>query len=145
MPVSLFAVATVMMHASANKCAMYSGILKWWGSLVIALFKFVGSKHMHSLRFPNLSLPSTKMKLLIQGVALSTGTSTPACSILFNSCWNISFKCIGIGWQGVYLEVHLNQSVYGNLLPGICQFLERHLDILAVSSLCLLSTWGPVW
>ena len=69
----------------------------------MALFKLVGSKQMCSLRFPSLSLLSTKMKLLIQGVASCTGTSTPACSILFISCWNWSFRCMGIGQQGVCL------------------------------------------
>ena len=58
---------------------------------------------MHSLRLPNLSLLSTKTKLLIHGVASCTGASTPACSILFISCWNFSFKCTGIGEQGVCL------------------------------------------
>ena len=34
----------VIMQASASKWAMFSGILKWYGSLIIVLFRFVGSK-----------------------------------------------------------------------------------------------------
>ena len=74
------------MHASASKWAMSSGVLKWYGSLIIALFKFVGSKQILSLRLPDLSLPSTRKKLLIHGVACCTGLTTPACNSLLTSC-----------------------------------------------------------
>ena len=70
------------MQASASKCAISSGVLKWYGSLVIALFRLVGSKQMHSFKLPDLSLLSTSTKLLIQGVASWTSLRTPACSIL---------------------------------------------------------------
>ena len=62
------------------------------------------------LEVPSLSLLSTKMKLLIQGVASCTGTSTPACGILFISCWNWSFRCMGIDQQDVCLGGMLGSS-----------------------------------
>ena len=34
--------------------------------------------------------------------------------------------------------------VYGNLAPGTCQSLQRHLGTHAGSSSCLLSAWVPV-
>ena len=49
----------VMMHASSSKWAISSGVLKWYGSLVIALFRLVGSKWMYSFKLPNFSLLST--------------------------------------------------------------------------------------
>ena len=39
-----------------------------------------------SFNLPDLSLPSTGTKLLIQGVASWTGFSTPACNISSTSC-----------------------------------------------------------
>ena len=69
---------TVIMHASASKWTMSSGILKWYGSLMIALFRLVGSKQMCSFKLPDLSLPSTSTKLLIQGVTSCTSLSTSA-------------------------------------------------------------------
>ena len=88
---------TVIMQASASKWAISSGVLKWYGSLVTALFKLVGSKQMHSFKLPDLSLLSTSTNLLIQGVASWTGLSIPACSILSTSCLNASLKWTGIG------------------------------------------------
>ena len=73
------------MDASAIKWAMSSGLLKWYGSLTIALFKIVGSKQILSLRLSDLSLPSTRTKLLVYGVASCTGLSTPAYNILLTS------------------------------------------------------------
>ena len=58
----------------------------------IALFKFVGSRQILSLRFLDLSFDSTKTKLFIHGVALVTGFNTPACNILSISFLNASFK-----------------------------------------------------
>ena len=49
---------------------------------MIALFRLVGSKQMYSFKLPDLSLPPTSTKLLIQGVASCTGLSTPGCKIL---------------------------------------------------------------
>ena len=85
------------MHASAIKWAMSYGVVKWYGSLTIALFKFVGSKQILSLRLSDLSLPSTRTKLLIYGVASCTGLSTPDCNILLTSCQKASFRWTGIG------------------------------------------------
>ena len=90
---------------------MSSGVLKWYGSLMIALFRLVGFKQMCSFRLPNLSLLSTSTKLLIQGVASCTGLSTPACSILSTSCLNASLRWTGIRQQGVCLGVTLG-SIY---------------------------------
>ena len=76
-------------------------VLKWYCSLTKTLFKFVGSKPIPSLRLPGLSLPSTRTKLVIHGVACCTGLSTPACNILLTSGWTASFRWTGIGWQAV--------------------------------------------
>ena len=76
---------TVIMHASASKWAMSLGF-KWYGSLTIALFKFVGSKQILSFKLPYLSLPTTRTKLLIHDAASCTGFSTPAFNILLTSC-----------------------------------------------------------
>ena len=56
------------------------------------------------------------------GVASCTGTSTPACSILFISCWNMPYRCMGIGQHGVCL---------GGMLESICiwQSAPRNLPI----------------
>ena len=98
---------TVIIQASASKWAMSSGVLKWYGSLMIALFRFVGSKQMCSFKLPSLFLLYTSTKLLIQGVASCTGLSTPVSSILSTSCLNASLRWTGIGWQGVCLGVTL--------------------------------------
>ena len=82
---------------------MSSGVLKWYGSLIIALFRFVRSKHIWSLGFPCLSVPSMNTKLLIHGVALCTGFRTPTFSILSTSHLKASLRCIGTGLQGVCL------------------------------------------
>ena len=97
---------------------MSSGILKWHGSLIIALFRFVGSKQMHGFKLPDLSLLSTNTKLLIQGVASWTGLRTPACSIISTSCLNPYLRWTGIGQQGVCLRVTLGSicTLYGD--PG---------------------------
>ena len=100
------------MQAYASKWAISSGVLKWYGSLIIALFRVVGSKQMHSLKLPDLSLLSTSTKLLIQGVASWTGLSTAACSMLSTSCLNVSLRWTGIGWQGVCLGVTLGINLY---------------------------------
>ena len=71
-----------IMQASASKSAMFSGILKWYGSLMIALFRLIGSKQIHSFKLPDLSLAYTSRKLMIQGDASCTSLSTPACNIL---------------------------------------------------------------
>ena len=87
---------------------------------------------MHSLRFPNLSLPLTEMKLLIQGVALCTGKVLLPAAFCLTLAGTFLSSVSELASRVFAWEVHLNQSVYGNLLPGICQLLERHLDILAV-------------
>ena len=83
---------TFIIHASAIKWTLSFGVLKWHHSLTIALFEFVGSKQTLSFRLPDLSLPSTRTKLLIHGVASCTGLSTLACSILFISGWKAYFR-----------------------------------------------------
>ena len=85
---------------------------------MIVLLRFVGSKQMHNLRFPDLSLLSTNTKLLIQGVAPVTGLSTPTWSILPISFLKLSFKWMGIWWQGVCLGWMLGSKLilYGG--PG---------------------------
>ena len=75
-----------------HQAAGASGVLKWYGSLTITLFRYVGSKQILSFRLPDLSLPSTSTKLLIHGVASCSGFSTPTCNILLTSCLKASFR-----------------------------------------------------
>ena len=118
------------MQESASKWAISSAVLKWNGSLVIALFRMVGSVQMHSFRLPDLSLLSTSTKLLIQGVASLTGLSSPACSILSTS----SLKSLlgGNTWISLYI---IRRSW------GSYQSLQRHHSIHTVSGLCLWPAW----
>ena len=108
----------VIMYVSVSKWAISSLVLKWYGSLTIALFKFVGFKQILSLRLPDLSMPSTRTKLVIHGVASCTGFSTPTCNILSTSCLKASFSWTGIGWQGVCFGVTLGSSCIWYGAPG---------------------------
>ena len=126
---------TVIMQASSSKWAMSSGILKWYGSLMIALFRLVGSKQMHSFKLPDLSLSSTSTKLLIQGVASCTGLSTPVCNILSTSCLNTFLRWTGIGQQGDCLGVTLGSICIWHGGLQSCQSLQRHQGIHAESVL----------
>ena len=101
---------TVMTHASASKCAISSGVLKYYGSHTIALFRLMWSKQILSLSLPSLSLPSTSTKLFIQGVAWCTGFRIPTCNILSIFCLNDFFRHTGIWWQGVCLGVMLGST-----------------------------------
>ena len=84
------------------RCAISSGVWKWYGSLMIALFKFVGSKQILCLRFPDLSFNSTKTKLSIHGVASVTGfqhSSLQHPVYLFLKCflqmyWHWTTRCL---------------------------------------------------
>ena len=96
---------TVIMQASTSKWAMSLGLLQWYGSLMVALFRLVGSMQMCQLQVAWLVLAFYKHKLLIQGVASSTGLSTSAHSILSTSCLNTSVR-----WIGVCLGVTLGSS-----------------------------------
>ena len=80
---------TVSMQASARRCEMSLGVLKWYGSLITALFKLVGSRQIYNLTCLWLSFFSTRTKLLIHGVASVTGSRTLACSIWLISFWNM--------------------------------------------------------
>ena len=75
--------------------------------LHLDLFRLVGSKQILNLSLPSLSLPSTKTKLLIQGVAWCTGFRIQTCNILPISCLNGSLRCTGTDWKGVCLAVTL--------------------------------------
>ena len=105
MPIPFFAVTTVNMQASTSMWEMSSSVRKWYGSLVMALFRLVGSRDILNFNCPWMFLLSTRTKLLIHGVASVVGISTPACSILLISCWNASLRSIGIGLHGVCLGV----------------------------------------
>ena len=90
---------------------MSSWVLKWHGSLMIALFRCVGSKQKHSFKLPNLSLLSISTKLLIQCVASCNGLSTPACLIYFlfkcffkvDRNWGVRSLLMGNTWINLYL------------------------------------------
>ena len=92
---------TVSMQASARRWEMSSGVLKWYGSLITALCKLVGSRHILNLTCLWLSLFSTRTKLLIHSVTSFTGSRTLACSIWLISFWNASLMWIGMGLHGV--------------------------------------------
>ena len=95
-----------MTVAPDSLCAMSSGVRKQYGSPIIALFKLVTSKQMQNLDFPVLlSFDSTKMKLLIHGVASWTGLITPAVSIYSIPCLKFCFRWTGMGLQSVCLGV----------------------------------------
>ena len=155
------------MQALASKWAMSSGVLKWYGSLMITLFKFVGFKQILSFKLPDLSLPSTRTKLLTHGVASCTGFNTPTCSILLNSCWKASFRWTGIGQQGVCFGVTLGSSCIwyggpGNLpipsktsgkLLKICSLLVTSLGTSSLGTivfprgtlLSVVELWTAIW
>ena len=128
---------------------MSSGVLKWYGSLMIALFKFVGSKQILILWFPDLSFDSTNTKLLIHEVASGTGFSTPACNILPISFLNASFRCISTGLQGVYFGWMLGSRCMvwggtGNLpisskTSGYCLIICSLLLIILWDFCCLIA------
>ena len=56
---------------------------------------------LDSSRLPDISLPSTRTKPIIHGVASCTGLNTPTCNILSTSCWKASLRWTGTGWWGV--------------------------------------------
>ena len=84
---------------------MSSGVRKWYGSLMTASFKLVGSRQILNLTCPWLSLFSTRTKLLIHGMALFTGSRTPACNIWLISFLNTSLRWISMGLHGVCFGV----------------------------------------
>ena len=49
----------VIMHASANRCAMSSGVLENHGSWITATLRFFRSMQILGFSLPSLSLPST--------------------------------------------------------------------------------------
>ena len=99
-----------MTHASASRWAISSSVLKWYGSCTIALFRLVGSKQILKLSLPSLSLPSTRTKLLIQGVACCTDFRIPPCEILSISWLNGYLRCLATGQQGVCLRVTVRST-----------------------------------
>ena len=107
---------TAMKWASTRKCAKSPGVLKWYVSWPIALFKLVGSKQILSLSLPSLSLLSTGKKLFIHGDAWCTGFRILHCSILLISCLNCSLRWIGTSLHGVCLGWCLYQLVCGRVV-----------------------------
>ena len=70
------------------------------------MFRLVGYKQIWSFDFPVLlSFDSTKMKLLIYGVASWTGLITPVVSIFSVSCMKVCLRWTGMGLQGICLGV----------------------------------------
>ena len=86
MPVSLVTNADSHYAGICKQMSNVLRVLKWYGSLTMVLFKSVGSKQILSFKLPDLSLPSTSTKLLIQGVASCTSLRTPTSNILLTSC-----------------------------------------------------------
>ena len=106
-----------MIHELAIKWVMFFGVLKWYGSHITALFRFIGSRHMQSFRLPDLSLPSMSMKLLIHRVASLTGLMILAWSILFISLLRASLRWMGTGLHEVCFGMMLRLTCmwYGKL------------------------------
>ena len=99
---------------------------------------------MHSLRLPNLSLLSTKTKLLIHGVlhALEQVHLPVACclSVVGTSLSSVQ----GLVSKVFAWVVYWDQPGCDNLVLGACQSLQRHLGTHTGSFHCLLSAWVPV-
>ena len=115
-----------------------------YGFLMIILFRLIGSKQMHSFKLPDLFLPSTSTKLLIQCVPSCTGLSTPSCNILSTSCLNASLRWIGIGWQGVCLGVTLGSSCIweaANPFKDIWVFMQNLFFACDQLGNCKLLSW----
>ena len=106
-----------MIHELAIKWVMSSGILKQYSSHIMALFRFIRSRHMQSFGLPDLSLPSMSMKLLIHRVASLTGLMIPAWSILSISFLKVSLRWMGTGLHRVFFSVMLRLTCmwYGKL------------------------------
>ena len=94
------------MHLQANEQCPWGFDVVWLPHDYFVLFKFVGSNQILSFRLPDLSLPSTSTKLLIQGVASQMVFSTPACSILSISCLKIFVGGQDFGDKGFALVLH---------------------------------------
>ena len=94
-----------MTHELAIKWVMSSGVLKWYGSHITALFRFIRSRHMWSFGLPDLSVPSPSTKLFIYGVASLTSLMIMAWSILSISFLKASLRWMGTGLHGVCFGV----------------------------------------
>ena len=95
-----------MTVAPDSLSAMSSRLWKQYGSWIMALFGLVGSTQKQSFGFPVFCLcHSTKMKLLIHGVAFLTGLITPAVSIFSISCLKVCLRWTCMGLQAVCLGV----------------------------------------
>ena len=89
---------------------MSLGVQKWYGSLMTALFKLVGTRQIFNLTCLWVVSLSMRTKLLIHGVASFTGSRTPACSIWLISLWNASLRWIGMGLHRVCFGVTVGST-----------------------------------
>ena len=133
-----------MTQELAIKWVMSAGVLKLYGPHTMALFKFIGSRHMQSFGLPDLSLPSTSMKLFIHGVASLASFMIPAWSILSISFWRLLSDEWAPVDMGFVLVWCLGQPVCDTLIQESCWYLQRHLGSLIIFVLCLLS-WCYIW
>ena len=115
------------------------------GSLVIALFRLVGSKQMHSFKLPDLSLLSTSTKLLTQGVASWTGLSTPACSILstfLNCVFEVDRNWVARRdntWMHLYIVGRSWEAT--NPFKAIREFMQNLIFACDQLGNCILAFW----
>ena len=107
------------MHASASKWAMSSWVLKWYSSLTMALLKLVGSKQILSFKLPDLSLPLTSTKLLIQGVASCTGFNTLLVTfyqllVFFESFFKVdrNWATRGLFWCSTRIKLYMVWGIW---------------------------------
>ena len=93
--------------------AISSWVLKWYHSHIIALLRLVRSRHILSLRFPCLSLPSTSSKVLIQGVDWFTGFKLLLVLSGQSPSWKLLSNAQGLVNRGFGLTWHWDPPGYG--------------------------------
>ena len=132
-----------MTHELAIKWVMSSGVLKWYDSCIMALFRFIGSRHTWSFGLPDLSLPSTSTKLFIHRVASLSDLMILACSILPISFLKASLRWMGTGLLGVCFGVMFRLTCMwyygklGNLLIPLntSGYLDNICSLLVIAML----------
>ena len=109
---------TDMIHASANRWAMSSGVVEMIGFLHSHFIKVAGVQADSKLQVTSLVFPLNKHKAVNPWGGFMYWLQNPTFSILSFSCLKAFFKCTGICLQGVCLGVIIGSSCiwYGG--PG---------------------------
>ena len=142
---SLSCNCTDIILASANKWAMSSGVLKWYGPLILALFSLVGSKQILCFKLPTFSFPSTSTKLLNPWGGLMYWLQKlplwASCQFLVEKLLSsaLGLVCRVSAW-GQYFDL----TGYGMGDLESIQYPQKHLGSFVKSALCLQLTWEQV-